>query len=40
MIFILEEVLKRVQNQESVALVTIVDVSGSSPESWALDDSK
>ncbi|HPK86780.1 MAG TPA: XdhC/CoxI family protein [Atribacterota bacterium] len=31
MISILEEVLKRVQQKESVALVTIVDVSGSAP---------
>ena len=31
MISILEEVLKRVQSKEAIALVTIVDVSGSSP---------
>lgn len=31
MIAILEEIIKRVQNQEAIALATIVDVSGSSP---------
>lgn len=36
MISILEEVLKRMQSQENVDLVTIVDVSGSSPKSRVL----